>query len=72
MIDYDTLDEALEDLQDSLQHPIHILQAILDDIEKNGYNQEQAKLDYENIICNEGIDYMTALESFALFQPAEK
>ena len=72
MIDYDTLDEALEDLQDSLQHTIHILQAILDDIEKNGYNQEQAKLDYENIICNEGIDYMTALESFALFQPAEK
>jgi len=72
MSDYDTLDEALEDLQDSLQHAIHILQAILDDIEDNGYNQEQAKLDYENIICNEGIDYMTALESCALFQPAEK
>jgi hypothetical protein len=69
--DSETLDESLEDLQDSLQHAIHILQGILDDIEENGYNQEQARLDYENLVCNEGIDYMTALESFALFH-AEK
>jgi hypothetical protein len=67
MSDCETLDESLEDLQDSLQHAIHILQGILDDIEGNGYNQEQARLDYENLVCNEGIDYMTALESFALF-----
>lgn len=71
MSDSETLDESLEDLQDSLQHAIHILQGILDDIEENGYNQEQARLDYENLVCNEGIDYMTALESFALFH-AEK
>jgi hypothetical protein len=71
MNDSETLDESLEDLQDSLQHAIHILQGILDDIEENGYNQEQARLDYENLVCNEGIDYMTALESFALFH-AEK
>ena len=41
MSDYDTLDEALEDLQDSLQHAIHVLQAILDDVEENGYDQEK-------------------------------
>jgi hypothetical protein len=71
MSDYETLDESLEDLQDSLQHAIHILQGILDDIENNEYTQEQATLDYENIMYNEGIDYMTALESFALFSPAK-
>ena len=41
MSDHDTLDEALEDLQDSLQHAIHVLQAILDDVEENGYDQEK-------------------------------
>ena len=71
MSDYDTLDEALEDLQDSLQHAIHVLQAILDDVEENWYDQEKAKLDYENIVCNEGIDFMSALESFALFSPTK-
>jgi hypothetical protein len=71
MSDNETLDESLQDLQDSLQHAIHILQGILDDIEDNGYTQEQATLDYENLVWNEGIDFMSALESFALFSPAK-
>jgi hypothetical protein len=71
MSDNETLDESLENLQDSLQHAIHILQGILDDIEDNGYTQEQATLDYENLVWNEGIDFMSALESFALFSPAK-
>jgi hypothetical protein len=71
MSDNETLDESLENLQDSLQHAIHILQGILDDIEDNGYTQQQATLDYENIVWNEGIDFMSALESFALFSPAK-
>jgi len=71
MSDNETLDESLQDLQDSLQHAIHILQGILDDIEDNGYTQEQATLDYENLVWNEGIDFMSALESCALFSPAK-
>lgn len=63
-------DEILTDLSESLKHAIHILSGILSDIELGEYTQDQAQTDYENLMWNEGIDFMSALESYALHQHA--
>ena len=69
MCDNETLDESLDDVIESLQHAVHVLSAILDDIEQGEYSQEKAIQDYENIMWNEGIDFMTSLESYATWTP---
>jgi predicted glycosyltransferase len=69
MSDHETLEDSLDDLKDSLSHAIHVLQGILDEIEENGYSQETAKADYENLVWTEGIDFYSALEGYALWTP---
>lgn len=70
MSNENNLDEKLADLGESLKHAIHILNGILSDIELGEYTQEQAQTDYENLMWNEGIDYMSTLQSYSLNQYA--
>lgn len=67
--EYETEQEVLDDLLDSLTHAIHVLSAITSDIATGEYSQEKAVQDYENIMWNEGIDFMTSLESYATWTP---
>jgi len=66
MSDEQTIGETLTDLEESLKHAIHILTGILNDVATREYTQEQAQVDYENLMWNEGIDFMSALETYAL------
>jgi len=70
MSNENNIDEKLADIGESLKHAIHILTGILGDIELGEYTQEQAQADYENLMWNEGIDYMGAIQSYSLSQYA--
>lgn len=56
--------ETVEKLAESLQRAISILKEILDCIIKGNYTQEQASIDYENILFDDDIDYMARLEDY--------
>lgn len=66
---YDKYDSAtqvsLGDLLESIQHLVHIVNGIADEIMSGKYEGDQARLDYENLIYNDGIDVFTALEEVA-------
>lgn len=59
------MSEKLQSLQESLEHAIHTLQGILNDVTAGSYTKEQATLDVENLIMTDGIDYISALSDYA-------
>jgi hypothetical protein len=63
----DLSDEArssLEDLLESLDHAIHYLVGIRDEIVAGAFAQDDALLTVEDMICSEGLDFVSALEDY--------
>jgi hypothetical protein len=44
---------------------INTLSAIVSDIEQGQYTQDKAAFDYECMMSNDGLDFMSSLESYA-------
>lgn len=61
----EAVQEALDELQDSLKHAIHYLTAILDELNAGSYTPKKASEDYENLLWAEGIDFISQLSSLA-------
>jgi len=57
--------ESLTRLQESLMRTINTLSAIVSDIEQGQYTQDKAAFDYECMMSNDGLDFMSSLESYA-------
>lgn len=55
------LSEPVENLKTSLESTIHILQGILDDINRGVYDRGKAEQDYENLMFSDGIDFMSCI-----------
>lgn len=55
----------LDDVKASLEHAIHVLTAILDDVKGGTYTKEQAALDYENLIMTEGLDFTSIILDYS-------
>lgn len=72
MSSYDTAQESLEHLSESVLHAIHILTGISDDISAGKYSQEDAERDYENLMWADGLDFMSAIEDYATWQPVDE
>jgi hypothetical protein len=62
------LDELTASLKESCQSTIHILQSIIDDIDNGTYTIEKAEMDYENLMWNEGIDFISAVGDIANYE----
>lgn len=58
----DRLAELKEELQTSITDTIRILQAILEDVKNGIYGPEQARMDYENMMYNDGINFMSIID----------
>lgn len=61
----EAVQEAMSELQDSLKHTIHYLTAILDELNAGSYTPKKASEDYESLIWQEGIDFISQLGSLA-------
>ena len=59
------IQELNEELKESLQSTIRLLQGILDDVTSGNYGSEQARMDYENMMFNDGIDFMSIIGDIA-------
>ncbi len=53
--------ELQSQLLESIEHQIHWLNGIRNDIKAGTYTREQAGLDYENAINTEGFDWLSTL-----------
>lgn len=62
------LDELKAELKDSCQRTIHILQSIIEDIDNGTYTVEKAEADYENMMWNDGIDFMSCVGDIANYE----
>lgn len=60
-----TVEELVEELSKSVDHTIHILQAIKEEIEAGKYTPEVAQVDYENLMFNDGIDFISIIGDIA-------
>lgn len=56
---------SLDDVKESLEHTIHVLNGILEDVKAGNYTQEQAELDVESLITTEGLDFVSTLQDYA-------
>ena len=56
---------SLNDVKESVEHAIHVLNGILEDIKSGTYTQEQANLDAENLMMTEGLDFISAIADYA-------
>lgn len=56
---------TVEEVQTSLEHAIHVLTGILDDVKKGDYTTDLAMQDVENLLWTEGLDYMSVLADYA-------
>lgn len=61
--------EALDALRLSLEHLIIVLSEIQTRTESDSYTQDEALMDYENIMFCEGIDYISKLEDYIYKEP---
>lgn len=59
------LDELTSELKESCNSTIRILQSIIDDIDNGTYTTEKAEMDYENMMFNDGIDFMSIVGDIA-------
>lgn len=57
--------ELIDELKSSLNDSIHVLTALLEDVSKGNYTQTQAQLDYELLMWNDGLNYMSVLGDLA-------
>lgn len=57
--------ELVAELKASLEHSIHVLSGILEDVNKGEYTQEKAQIDYELMMFNDGIDFMSIVGDLA-------
>lgn len=55
----------LDDVKESLEHTIHVLNGILEDVKKGAYTQKEAELDVENLLFTEGLDFVSILQEYA-------
>lgn len=56
---------SLNEVKESLEHAIHYLNGILDDVKTGAYTKEQAALDVENLMMTEGLDFVSTLENYS-------
>ncbi|MFZ9715842.1 MAG: hypothetical protein ACO3CH_00095 [Ilumatobacteraceae bacterium] len=56
---------STEEIKESLEHAIHILKGILDDVNTGDYTPEKAALDAENLMMTDGLDYISVLLDYA-------
>lgn len=61
----ETKAEHLFGIKQSLEHAIHVLTAVLDDVKTGDYSQEQAAMDAENLMMTEGLDFISAISEYA-------
>lgn len=64
----DRLDELKAELKQSCQSTIHILQSIIEDIDNGTYTIEKAEMDYENMMWNDGINFMSCVGDIANYE----
>lgn len=57
--------ERLADLWDSLIHAIHYLSGVLDEISDGSFTTDEAARTAEDLICSEGLDFLSAMEHYA-------
>ena len=55
------LSEPVARLKVSLENTIHILQGILNDVNRGLYNTAKAEQDYENLMFSDGVDFMSCI-----------
>lgn len=56
---------TVEEVQESLEHAIRVLAAIVEDIKKGDYNPDKGMEDVENLLWTEGLDFMSVLADYA-------
>jgi hypothetical protein len=62
------LDELKAELKESCQSTIRILQSIIEDIDNGTYTIEKAEMDYENMMWNDGINFMSCVGDIANYE----
>jgi hypothetical protein len=55
----------LDDVKKSLEHTIHVLQGILDDVNNGTYTKEQASIDAETLMMTEGLDFISTIYDYS-------
>ena len=65
MIQTKTLDELKEELTESIESTTRILSAILEDVKTGIYGPEQAAMDYENLMFNESVNFMSIIQEIS-------
>lgn len=56
---------SLDEVKESLEHAVHVLNGILEDVKKGTYTQKEAELDVENLMMTEGLDFISVLQDYA-------
>jgi len=56
---------SLSEVKESLEHAVHVLNGILDDVKTGVYTKEQAALDAENLMMTEGLDFISCLLDYS-------
>lgn len=56
---------SLHEVRESLEHAIHFLNGILNDVKTGAYDKEQAALDAENLMMTEGLNFISTLQEYA-------
>lgn len=59
------MSSTLDDVQESLEHAIHVLNGILADVKAGTYTHKQAELDVETLMMTEGLDFISILQDYA-------
>jgi hypothetical protein len=56
---------SLNDVKESLEHAIHVLSGILEDVKSGTYTPEQAYKDADCLMMTEGLDFISAISDYA-------
>jgi len=59
------MSEPLERVKESLENAIHVLSGILSDVKSGTYTKKQASLDAENLMMNDGLDYVSSILDYS-------
>lgn len=62
---------SLNEVKESLEHAVHVLNGILDDVKGGTYTKEQAAIDYENLIMTEGLDFTSIILDYSESEDSE-
>lgn len=61
----------LDDVKESLEHAVHVLTGILNDVKTGTYPKEQAALDAESLVMTEGLDFISCLLNYSESEDSE-